>query len=166
MRRPVTRAAVAVLFAALLVAGSVLPAAADGPTRILWPRPMLAFWYFPDSCAEFEFGANVEAQNVVEKVWTESDGTVIWQVNGVFRGSWVNLDTGYTISNREGSGMIRQTFYPDGSIVMQFTGRTGPPGAAPDYFLFGLERVWVTPDGQVTWVFKGRADYICDLLNH
>lgn len=97
---------------------------------------------------------------------TESPtGSQVWRLAGQLRSTYTNLDTGYAVSWHE-AGVLTQTTYPDGSEYILFAGKPGPPMAAPNWVLTGAQKVYITPGGDVTWTFNGRAEEVCAMLNH
>jgi hypothetical protein len=155
--------ALAIALSAILVVAAVLPAAADGPVY-RGPFDPSPWSFYPDMCS-FPVRAIFDESNATETVWVKPNGAVVWRLTGDLQSTWINVETGYSIWQNL-PGPVTATTYPDGSLYIFAAGPQSAPFAAPHSFTWGVEKLWVTPEGVLTYTLRGRSEDICALLDH
>ncbi len=122
MNGALPRVALAVLFSAILVVASVLPAAANGP--VFRGALDLTGDTTYQTCGS-QIVQTFEKISTRVTVWILDDGTEVDHLQGDAKVTWTNPDSGKSVTlNLSGPGHI--TFYPDGSIVARWSGQNIP----------------------------------------
>jgi hypothetical protein len=145
------------------------PAFARGPKWVFDQRSPGGFT-LPAVFCGFQVQVAPVTNQEFTKVLKVSDGSMILLTTGALKISYMNLQTGKTITENR-SGPSKVTVFPDGSEVVAAKGLNGVILAPPDAQRFGLPTVGVTagpqtvtvaPDGSIT-SFSLRGHVLVDV---